>query len=136
LISPVAMAQTIGGDVPNSSIGGNTTATNGIFTLSNPLKVDSIGGLVQSLVEIFSYIAIIFAVVMIIYTGFQYVTNAAQGNAKKIEELNKQMLMIIIGVAIIIAARVMVQVVINTLEVTGVVSPEVIQSANKATKIQ
>ncbi len=121
--------------LPTSGLSDSSDVSNkstGIFTLTNPLKVNSIGGLVQSLIEIVSYLAILFAVVMFIVVGFRYVLFAAQGNASKISELHKQLMWLIVGVAVIIAARVIVQVVINTLSATGVVSPEVIQSANKA----
>jgi beta-lactamase regulating signal transducer with metallopeptidase domain len=69
---------------------------------------------------------------MFIYVGFQYVTNAAQGNAKKIEELHKQLLWLVVGVAVVIGARVIIQVVINTISATNTVSPSIIESANKA----
>jgi heme/copper-type cytochrome/quinol oxidase subunit 2 len=111
----------------------NTTSSNtSIFTLQNPLKVDSIGGLVQAFLEIITYIVIIFAVLMFIWIGFKYVVNAANGNASEIKKLHSQLMWLVIGVAIIIAARVIVQVVINTISATGTVSPNVIQSANNA----
>jgi hypothetical protein len=39
---------------------------------------------------------------------------------------------LVIGVAVVISARVIIQVVINTISATGTVSPTVIQSANDA----
>ena len=109
-----------------------------IFTLQNPLNKDisSVGDLIQAVIEILTYLFIIFAVLMFIYIGFQYVTNAAQGNAKKIEELHKQLMWLVIGVAVVIGARVIIQVVINTIAATNTVSPSVIDSANKAAKIK
>jgi len=133
LFSSVSAQQT--GTVGNSSSQGtvtNSTSGSQVFTIQNPLKVTSIGGLVQSLVEIFSYIVIIFAVLMFIYIGFQYVTNAAQGNASKIKELHSQLLWLVVGVAVVIGARVIIQIVINTLSATGTVSSGVINSANNA----
>ena len=111
-----------------------TTAPSTIFTLQNPLRSDinSIGALVQAFVEIITYIAIIFAVLAFIWVGFQYVTNAATGNAKKIQELHNQLMWLVVGVAVVISARVIIQVVINTISATGTVSPTVIQSANDA----
>lgn len=105
-----------------------------IFTLQNPLNknINSVGDLIQAFIEIITYLFIIFAVLMFIYVGFQYVTNAAQGNAKKIEELHKQLLWLVVGVAVVIGARVIIQVVINTISATGAVNPSVIESANKA----
>jgi heme/copper-type cytochrome/quinol oxidase subunit 2 len=109
-----------------------------IFPLQNPLNKDisSVGDLIQAVIEILTYLFIIFAVLMFIYIGFQYVTNAAQGNAKKIEELHKQLMWLVIGVAVVIGARVIIQVVINTIAATNTVSPSVIDSANKAAKIK
>lgn len=108
------------------------TAPVGVFKLQNPLQVDSIGGLVQSIVEILSYIAILAAIVMFIWVGFQYVINAAKGNASEIAKLHERLLWLIVGVAVVISARFLIQVVINTIEATGTVSPGVINSAKKA----
>lgn len=115
-----------------SGVTAPTSETGKIFTLQNPLKVNSIGGLVQTFIEIASYVLILFAVIMFIYVGFQYVLNAAQGNAAKIKELHKQFMWLVIGVAIVVSARVIVQIVINTLSATGVVSPGIIQNTNNA----
>lgn len=104
-----------------------------VTPLQNPLKnVSSIGDLVQKFVEIFSYIVVIIAVLALIYVGFQYVLYAAQGNSQKIKELHSWLLWIIVGTAIVIAARVMVLVVINTLEATGVVNQNVTNNARSA----
>lgn len=104
--------------------GGNT------FYLQNPLdpKFNSVGGLVQGALEIFSYLVIIFAVLMLIWVGLQFIL--AQGNPDKLKELKNWLLWIVVGVAIVIGARIIVSIVINTLQATGTVSPSVIQSAH------
>lgn len=104
------------------------------FTLTNPLgrKFDSIGAVAQAFVEIFSYIVVLFAVLMIIWTGLQYIT--AQGNPQKLTELNRRMLMIVIGVAVVIGARIIIAIVINTLEATQLVNKNVIESVRDANK--
>ncbi len=123
---------TIGGNTPNGgTIGGNTNSQQ-TFTLQNPLKVDSVGGLVKSAVEIFSYVVILIAVLMFIYVGFMYIMYAAQGNAAKIAEQHKRLMWLAIGVAVVIGARVMVEVIINTIEATGTVSPQVMQGSRDA----
>ncbi|MDE1940639.1 MAG: hypothetical protein KGI66_00780 [Patescibacteria group bacterium] len=128
----------VGGTVsgnPGSAAGGtvNPKATSQpTFTLVNPLQVNSIGGLIETFVEIFSYIAILIAVLMLIWVGFQYITAAAQGNSEKIKSLHSYLLWIVVGVAIVIGARVIVQITINTLSATHTVSQNVIQSANNA----
>lgn len=126
----------VGGGGAKSEVGGEKQTPSNIFTLQNPLNknINSVGDLIQAFIEIITYLFIIFAVLMFIYVGFQYVTNAAQGNAKKIEELHKQLLWLVIGVAVVIGARVIIQVVINTISATGTVNPSVIESANRATQ--
>lgn len=104
----------------------------GISTLQNPLKVNSIGGFIESAVEIFSYIAVLIAVLMFIWVGLQYVL--ARGNSEKIKELSAKLLYIVIGVAIVIGARLAIQIVISTLQATGTVNQQVIESANRAAR--
>ena len=108
----------------------NTSGQSQTFTIANPLKVDSIGGLVSLAVEIFTYIVILFGVLMLVWVGFQYIL--ARGNTERMKELSKWLTWIVVGIAIVIGARVMVQVIINTLETTGTVDSGVIRSANNA----
>lgn len=100
------------------------------FTLTSPLKVKSVGGLVQNFVEIFSYIVILFAVLALIWVGFQFIW--ARGNATKMTELKSWLMWIVVGVAVVIGARIIIQVVINTLAATGAVDQRTIQSVKKA----
>lgn len=102
------------------------------FTLSNPLKVNSVSELVQNFIEIFSYIAILFAVLMLIWVGFSFVL--ARGDPAKMNELKNWLMYIVIGVAVIIGARIIIQVVVSTLSSTGTIDPKVIQSVDKAIK--
>lgn len=116
---------------PVNTTGSSNSSGGTTFTLTNPLSgINSIGGLVQNFVQIFSYIVILFAVLMFIYTGFQYIT--AQGNSTKIKDLHARLLYIVIGVAVVIGARVIIDVVINTLSATGTVNQQVIQQAKNA----
>ena len=119
---------------PQSDVRVTAPKDSGIFTLSNPLKVNSIGELLHSLVQVFTYLVILFAVIMFVYLGFQYVAFAAQGNSGKIGELHTKFMWLVAGVAIVIGARVIIEVIINTLSATGTVSPDVIQSAQNALK--
>ncbi|MFA6315558.1 MAG: pilin [Candidatus Paceibacterota bacterium] len=121
-----------GGDVtgqPNSTGGGDTNS-GGTFTLSNPLKVKSIGGLVQDFIQIFSYIAVLFAVLVIIYIGFSMVM--ARGKPEETKKLKVWLGGVVIGVAVIIGARLIIDVVINTLSATNIVDSNFIQSARDA----
>jgi prepilin signal peptidase PulO-like enzyme (type II secretory pathway) len=101
-----------------------------IFTLKNPLKVDSIGGLVQNFVEIFSYIVILFAVLALVYVGLKFIL--ARGNVDEMKKLKDWLLWIVVGVAVVIGARVIVQVVISTLSASGTIDQGVINSTRDA----
>ena len=133
--STLALAETSTGASPIPNTGSTqaspiSTGNTGTFTLSNPLKVNSIGGLIQNFLEIFSYIVILIAVLALIYVGFLYVMS--QGKPEKRKDLGNWLVNIVIGVAVVIAARLIVNVVINTLSATGTVDPGVIQSARNA----
>ncbi len=66
------------------------------------------------------YLGISFAILAIIWVGFKFVL--AQGNPEKIKEARTWFFYIIIGLAILISARVIVEVVQNTLIKSGVVN--------------
>jgi hypothetical protein len=118
---------------PRESSEQSNPGSQSVFTLTNPLQgrgINSIGGLAMSFVEIISYIVVLIAVLAFIYVGFQYIIFSAQGNSAKIKELHKWLLWIVVGTAIVIGARVLVEIVINTISATGTVSPGVIQSVS------
>ena len=125
-------AQTIQNNANNIISSPNTTSNTNptTFTLSNPLQVNSVGALVESAAEIFSFIVIIFAVIALVWVGLQYIL--AQGKPERLKELSRDLLGIVIGVAIVIGARVLITIVINTLSASGTVSSGVINSANNA----
>ncbi len=111
---------------------GQASAPGKTVTLSNPLdkKFNSVGALVEGFVEIFTYLVVIFAVIMIIWTGLQYIL--AGGNTEKMKKSSIKLGWLVVGVAVVIGARVIVHIVINTLQATGTVNQNVIQSANNA----
>jgi hypothetical protein len=109
-------------------------ATDSTFAIKNPLNIDSVGGLVTTFVQIFSYIVIIFAVLLIVYVGFRFIL--ARGNVTEMNKLKEWLMWIVIGVAVVIGARVMVNIIINTLSATGVVDQSTIQSARNANSTQ
>lgn len=102
------------------------------FSLQNPLnnKFSNLGELVNAFADIAAYVLVIVAVLMIIFTGFQFIT--AQGKPERLKELGTRMGYIVIGVAIIIGARIIVNVIINTLASTGAVNKSVIENARDA----
>lgn len=115
---------------PNSQTDTNTPQGSTGATLTNPLKVASLGELVKSGVQVFSYIAVLIAALMFVVVGFKYIM--AQGKPDEMKKASQWLLAIVIGVAIVIGANIAITIVINTLSATGVVDPKVIQSARDA----
>ncbi len=117
------------GTATQTTTGGSNTGT---FGLQNPLdkKFNSVGSLLSGFLDIFSYLVVLLAVLLIIWVGLQFVL--ARGNPDRIKELKGWLLWIVIGVAIVIGARIIVSAVINTLSATGTVNQSVINQANNA----
>lgn len=113
---------------PPSNGAVNNYGKGSIFYLQNPLKFNTVGGLVGGFLEIFSFLVIIFAVLVLIWVGLKFIL--AQGNAEEIKKLKGWLLWIVVGVAIVIGARIIVRVVIDTLSASGAVDQRVIDSAN------
>jgi len=103
-----------------------------VFTISNPLsnKFSNLGELINGFADIVAYLLIIIAVLMIIWTGFQFIT--AQGKPERLKELSSRMGFIVLGIAIVIGARLIVNIVINTLESSGAVNQSTINAARDA----
>jgi heme/copper-type cytochrome/quinol oxidase subunit 2 len=132
-IAQAATTDGASGANPANTEGANGAVQNSTpFTLQNPLgsNVTSLAGLIQTFVDLVSYILILFAVLMLVYTGLQYIL--AQGNSERIKELHKQLLWIVIGAAIVIGARLIVDIVINTLQAANVVNSSTLQSVKNA----
>lgn len=132
--NPVSAQQSIGTQAPTTGgvSGIATQAPQQTFTLTNPLKATSIGQVVLDFTTIFSYVVILIAVLALIFVGFQYIMASAQGNSDKIKDLHSYLLYIVIGIAVVIGARVIVQVVFNTLQATGTINSNVSQGVNQA----
>lgn len=119
---------------------GGQTQSGGFFYLQNPLCQGSttsfgctVGGIISGFLSVLSYLAVLLAVLAIIWVGLQFVL--ARGNSERMKELKEQLMWIVIGVAIVIGARIIVNVVINTLEATGTINSNVIQSAHSALNV-
>ena len=71
--------------------------------------------------NIATYIGVILAVLALIWVGFRFI--AAQGNPEKIKEAREFFYAVVIGIAILIGASTIVNIVKNTLTTAGVVQP-------------
>lgn len=81
--------------------------------LANPLKtIDNIPDFVRALLDIVLTIAIPVIALAIIYAGYKFI--AAQGNPTKLEEAKDTLKYVLIGAAILLAAYVIAEVIVNT----------------------
>ncbi len=94
--------------------------TNSIAKLQNPLNAKSVKDVILLAVDIMVWLGVCFAILAIIWVGFKFVM--AQGDPKAISEAKSWFFYIIIGLAILISAKVIVEIVQNTLTKAGVVN--------------
>jgi hypothetical protein len=118
---------TRGTDLPTSQ---PAPSPQGTFTLTNPLKVNSVGDLVKNFVDIFSTVVIILAVLTLIWVGLQFIL--ARGDVAKMKELKEWLLWIVVGIAVVISARLIVDIVINTLSATGTIDANTLNTIKSA----
>ncbi len=83
-------------------------------SLSNPIpRVGDLPALIAMLINIFMFIASPILVVMLIYSGYLFVS--AQGNGDQIAEARTILLWTIIGGAIVAGAKILAVIVANTM---------------------
>jgi hypothetical protein len=86
------------------------------FGLQNPIKVNSISELILIVARVVRYIAIPFVVIAIMYSGWLYIWEAYQSNAKNIQKAHDSLKYTIIGVFILLSAELIALVMRNTIE--------------------
>lgn len=116
--------------VPGEGSTTNPPATNPIITtapsnnppsfLQNPLKAKSVSEVLALAVDLAIFIGGMLAVLVFIFIGFKFVL--AQGNEAKLKSAKEWFLWAVVGTAILISSKVIVEVVRNTLISTGVVN--------------
>ena len=129
----------VGISLAHSVYAGETlNCANGVCTLSNPLKssdgksIDSVAGLILNFMTIVSYLAVILGVLMLMWVGLQFVL--AQGKPEEIKKRRVELLWVVIGIGVILGARIIVSAVINTLQATGAVNSTIIQNSQNVVK--
>ncbi|MGC9605581.1 MAG: pilin [Minisyncoccia bacterium] len=130
LIYTLALAVLLVGAAQSANADIQSGNPSGTFSLQNPLQFTTVGDLINGFLQIFSYVAVLFAVLMLVWVGLQFVL--ARGNPERMKVLKNWLLWIVIGAAIVIGARIIVSVVINTLGSTGAVNQNILNSANNA----
>lgn len=85
-------------------------------TIKNPLKSDSVTGILTNIMELVFKVGIIVVIFFIIFSGFKFVT--AGGSPDKIKEAKNMFYATIIGGAILLGADIIATVVYNTVKTT------------------
>jgi hypothetical protein len=98
------------------------TTTQPIGKLQNPLRANNVREVIFLAVDIMMFLGVCFAILAIIWVGFKFIM--AQGDPKAISEAKSWFFGIIIGLAILISARVIVEIIQNTLIKAEVVDPK------------
>ncbi len=101
-----------------SSPSSGTGCVAGSNKICNPLKVDSIEGLIEVIINLALRIGIPIAALMIIYSGFLFVT--ARGDVKQIETAKNNFFWTVIGTGILLGAFAIVQLLQGTIDSLGV----------------
>jgi len=83
---------------PDCSEGGGGLS----YTLENPLRFNTLEGLIVGILNVLLVIAVPIIVFFIIFAGFSYVT--AQGNPEKIKQASRSLTYAIIGGVLILGA--------------------------------
>lgn len=112
----VSAQQGSGGGAPFGSGGGPPQA--GTVSIENPLKFNSICGLIKGLLDAAIVIGIPIAVLFIVYAGLKYVL--ARGNATDLAKAHTNLLYTIIGIGIFLGSWVIIEVIVNTVKALGV----------------
>ncbi len=86
-------------------------------TLCNPLKVNTVCGLVVAVLQAVTVIGIPIAILFIVWAGLRFVL--AQGNPGKLEEARSNFLNVLIGIALFAGAALIANVIMNTLASLG-----------------
>jgi hypothetical protein len=81
--------------------------------LENPIAVDSIGGLVEKILDIVLIIGVPIVAFFIIYSGFLFVT--ARGNPEGLEKAKTTFIYTLIGAALLLGAWVLAQGIADTI---------------------
>ena len=102
-----------GGSSTGLGEGGGGTAPSNFQGLENPIAVDSIGGLVEKILDIVLIIGVPIVAFFIIYSGFLFVT--ARGNPEGLEKAKTTFIYTLIGAALLLGAWVLAQGIADTI---------------------
>lgn len=88
--------------------------------LQNPLNASNVKEVLDLTINIATNVGVVIAVLALIYNGFKFI--GAQGNPEEIKKSKEMFLYIIIGIALLLGARLILDLIKNTLESTGAIN--------------
>jgi hypothetical protein len=110
LLAPGVSLAAVGNPGQDPNAGGITNQ----YKLNNPVKVDSIQGLLEIILRLVIIIATPIVVLFIILAGFKYVT--ARGDARQVEDATRALTYAIIGGVLIIGAVAIAEIIKNVID--------------------
>lgn len=105
--------------VPPPQAGADLKAPKAV-KLDNPITANNVETLLLNVANLAIFLGTMLAVLAFLWIGFKFI--AARGNPTAIKEAQMWFLYAVIGTAILISARVIVQVIQNTLTSSGIVN--------------
>ena len=111
-------------EIPPSTGGSTSNPPAKMVKLESPIKAKNLRDLLLSLVDFAIFIGSIVAVFTFIWVGFKLIM--AQGNPGEIDKAKEWFTAAIIGTAILISSKVIVEVVRNTLTSSGLVNEQLL----------
>jgi len=102
-----------------SVVSAQTTIT---LKLQNPIKYKNIPDLIKAILDVIVQISVPVVAVLIIYSGFLYVT--AQGNEEKLKVAHRALMWTLVGAAVLLGASVLSGVIAGTIaQIQGTPQP-------------
>ncbi len=112
-ISSAVNAQGSGGNKPTGGGSGSNKATKEQGFIQNPLKADNLTDLTIAIMDAAVKLGSFIAFLALLWVGFQFVV--AQGKPDKIADARKHFFYIIIGIAVLLGAKVIIEIIKATL---------------------
>lgn len=94
--------------------------------LENPINANNVQELILTITDFIIFLGTLVAVIMFIWVGFKFVM--AQGEPKAITDAKHMFFAVVVGTAILIGSKLIVEVIKNTFIATGVVNERLLNN--------
>lgn len=121
----VSAQNSMGGGTGAGSMGGGTGANTPVVRLTNPIAATNVQDLMLKIADIAIFIGTMFAVLMFFWVGFKFVMS--RGDPKEVGAAKEMFKAVVIGTAILISSKVIVETIKNTLVSSGVVDKSIFE---------